>query len=125
MVLIRIILPMTIYNIAMSKLEELQRKITASLKKWLRIPKSFSKDCMYSKSSKLRLPFTSLEKEYKVAKARNYVTFKESNDPCIKHANISVDRGPKSDTPGEVKEAKERLRMKELTGIPNRGREGL
>ena len=48
MVLLRIMWPLSIYNIAMSKVEELQRKITASLKKWLRIPKSFSKDCMNS-----------------------------------------------------------------------------
>ena len=76
-------------------------------------------------TKKEKPPSSPAQEEYKVTKARNYVTFNESKDPCIKNANILVDKGPKSDTPGEVKEAKERLRMKELTGIPNRGREGL
>ena len=38
---------------------------------------------------------------------------------------MKVDGGRKADTPGSVKDAKTRLRMKEIVGIPNKGREGL
>jgi hypothetical protein len=36
-----------------------------------------------------------------------------------------VDGGRKADTPGSVKDAKSRLKMKDIIGIPNKGREGL
>ena len=117
--------PLNIYNIPESKIESLQRNITGKLKKWLKIPKSLSSNCFYSKTSKLRLPFTSLVEEFKATKARNTVTLQESADPCIRNADIKVDGGNKANTASEVKEAKTRLQMKEITGIANRGREGL
>lgn len=80
---------------------------------------------MYSRSSKLQLPFTSLVEEVKVTKARNLISFQDSKDPCIRNANIEVDRGRKATTKLDVKDAKERLRMKDIAGIANRGREGL
>ena len=48
-----------------------------------------------------------------------------SLDPCIKNANITVDKGKKLNTPLEISEARERLQMQEITGIPNKGKEGL
>ena len=57
--------------------------------------------------------------------ARNLVTFQESQDKCIQNAGIVVDGGRKANTPAEVNEAKSRLRMHELVGIPNKGKEGL
>ena len=80
---------------------------------------------MYSRSAKLRLPFTSLEEEFRATKVRNLVTMESSQDPCIKNAKISVDKGRKLNTPSEINEAKERLQMQEITGIPNKGKEGL
>ena len=117
--------PLNIYNFPLSKIEEMQKKITSALKKWLRIPKSFSTDCLYSNSTKLRLPYSSLTEDYKAAKARNLVTFEQSRDPCIRNAGISVDAGRKANTPAEVKDAKSRLQMAEITGVANKGREGL
>ena len=117
--------PLTIYNVTASKIEEMQRKITASLKKWMGIPKNLSISCMYSKSSKLKLPFSSLNEEVKVSKVRNLATFQESQDPCIKGAEIQVDAGRKVNTREEIEDAKSRLRLQEITGISNKGREGL
>ena len=117
--------PLNIYNIPLSKIEELQKKITGALKRWLKIPKSFSTDCLYSTSTKLRLSYSSLTEEYRASKARNQVTLDDSKDPCIHNAGISVDAGRKANTPAEVKEARTRLQMKEITGIANQGKEGL
>ena len=125
MLIPRIMWPLSIYNIAMTKVEDLQKKITAALKRWLKIPKSLSKACIYSRSAKLRLPYSSLEEEFRSSKVRNLVTMGESKDPCIQNAGIAVDGGRKVDTPSEIMEAKSRLQMKEITGIPNKGREGL
>merc|ERR1711956_212882 len=63
--------------------------------------------------------------EVKAAKARVYTAFEESEDPCVQGAKLIVDGGRKADTPGRVKDAKSRLYMKDIVGIPNKGREGL
>ena len=125
MLLPRIMWPLTIYNIPESKVEEMQTRITGHLKRWLGLPRSLSTACMYSRSGKLQLPYTELSEEVKAAKARLYTTFEESEDPCVRGANLKVDGGRKSDTPGSVEDAKSRLRMKEIVGIPNKGKEGL
>ena len=125
MMMPRIMWPLSIYNIPLTAVESLQTKITALLKKWLKLPRSLSSACFYSKSTKLKLPYTSLTEDYKAAKARNLVTFQESQDDCIKNAGIVVDAGRKANTPADVSEAKSRLRVHELVGVPNKGKEGL
>ena len=80
---------------------------------------------MYSKSARLQLPFSSLTEEFKIAKARNLVTFQESNDPCIHGAELEVDEGRKANTKEEIEIAKSRLRMQEIIGVTNIGKEGL
>ena len=125
MLLPKIMWPLTIYNIPESKIAEMQRHITGSLKRWLGLPKSFSVECLYSKSNKLQLPYSELTEEVKAAKARVHVTFQESEDPCVKGTSLKIDGGRKADTPKSVDEARSRLHMQEITGIPNVGREGL
>ena len=121
----RIMWPLSIYNVPLSKVEDMQKKITKSLKRWLKIPNSLSNTCFYSTTSRLRLPYSSIVEEFKLTKARNLLIFEDSVDPCISNANITVDGGRKADTPAEVKQAKSRLQMQEIIGIPNKGREGL
>ena len=125
MLLPRLMWQLTIYNIPESRVEEIQGLITACLKKWLGLPKSLSTACMYTRSGRLQLPYSELTEEVKAAKARIYTTFEESNDPCVRGAELKVDGGRKADTARSVTEAKTRLRMKEIVGIPNKGKEGL
>ena len=125
MLLPRIMWPLSIYNVPETKVEEIQSKITSSLKKWLGLPKTLSNDCFYSKSTKVQLPYTALTEEVKAAKARTLITFEESKDPCIQNACIKVDGGRKANTPAEVENARSRLKLKEIAGIANVGREGL
>ena len=125
MLLPRLMWPLSIYNVPETAINRIQNRITAHLKRWLGLPKTLSPACLYSRSAKLRLPFTELTEEVRAAKARNLVILEESSDKCIKGAKIEVDGGTKADTPKEVEEAKSRLRMKEITGIANQGNEGL
>ena len=125
MLLPRLMWPLTIYNAPLSKVEQIKRMLTGKLKKWLGLPRSLATDCIYSKSGKLQLPFTDVSEEFKAAKARLLVTLKEADDPCVKGADVNVDGGRKADTQAAVEEAESRLKMMELTGVPNRGKEGL
>ena len=84
-----------------------------------------SVECFYSKSTKLQLPFSELTEEVKAAKGRNAVTYAQSKDPCIKNAIIKIDAGTKANTDKGVKEAISNLKMKEIAGIGNKGKEGL
>ena len=117
--------PLSIYNIPFSKIEEFQRLITAKLKKWLGLPRQLTVDAIYSRSNKLQLPFTALTEEVKVTKARNLITFQEAKDPCVRNANIQVDAGRKANTKQEIEDARFRLKMRDIAGIANKGREGL
>ena len=98
--------PLTVYNVPMTKIEDLQRHITTMIKKWMGIPKNMSNSYLYSKTAKLKFPFTSLTEEYKATKAIYLVTFQHSSDPCIREANIKVDSGRKLNTPMEIEDAK-------------------
>ena len=125
MILPRLMWPLTIYNIHWTKVELMESETTKTMKRWLGLPKSLSVECLYSKTGKLQLPFTELTEEVKAAKARLLTTLEESEDPCVRGAGVNVDGGRKTDTPGSVRVSKSKLRMLEVTGIPNQGREGL
>ena len=125
MLLPRLLWPLSIYNVPTSKVEAIQRLMTNALKRWLGLPKSLSIDCLFSRSSKLQLPYTALTEEVKVAKARNKIILDESTDTCISKARIVVDGGRKANTAEDIDAAKSRLRMRDIVGVPNRGREGL
>ena len=125
MLLPRLMWPLTIYNFPSSKVEAMQRRITAKLKKWLGIPKTLSVDCMYTRSGKLQLPFTELSEEHAAAKARLLTMLRDSEDQGVKGAEVKVDGGRKANTQASLEDAESRLRMQEVAGNPNRGKEGL
>ena len=125
LVLPRLMWPLTIYSIPQTKIEGFQQKMTAALKKWLGFPRSLSTDVMYARSAKVQLPFSALGEEVKAARVRMKVTLETSTDGCIKGADINLDSGTKWKVSEAVEEAKFRLRLEEITGIPNKGREGL
>ena len=117
--------PLSIYNVPMTTVDYIQKPITASLKRWLGLPRTLSTACFYSRTAKLQFPYSELTEEVRVAKARNQVTLENSKDACIRGADMALDGGRKVNTPREVEEAKFKLRMKDMTGIGNKGHEGL
>ena len=125
MLLPRTMWPLMIYAFPASKVEKVQQLFTASLKRWLGIPKSMSTDALYATTMKLQLPYSSVVEEVKAAKARVLSTYQQSEDECIRNANISVEAGRKWKISAEVEEAKSRLRLQDIAGIANTGREGI
>ena len=121
----RLMWPLTIYSIPQSSLEEVQRSFTSHIKKWLGFPRSLSTEMMYSRSSKLQLPYKSVVEEVKVARVRSKMILETSKDACIAGAEISLDAGRKWKVSTSVDEAKSKLRIQEIAGIANRGKEGL
>ena len=125
MLLPRLMWPISMYKFPMSKIEDMQAKITSMLKKWLGLPRNLSPNLLYSKSGAVQLPYSSLVEETKVARVRNLATIASSKDETIREANINLDAGKKWKASKEYDNAKSSLRMQEIAGLANRGREGL
>ena len=77
MVLPKTMWPLTIYEFPATKVEKVQQLFTASLKRWLGIPKSLSTDILYSTSAKLQLPYSSVREEVKAAKEEEMKKFNQ------------------------------------------------
>ncbi len=63
----------------------MERLCSKFLRKWLGDPPSFSAINLYSKTSKLPLPVSSVVEEFKVAKARAVSTLLSSEDRKVRH----------------------------------------
>ena len=125
MLIPRLMWPLTIYRFPQTRVEEMERKISGKLKKWLGIPKTLSTSLLYGRSAVIQLPYSSLVEEVKVARVRTQVMLETSKDECIRNANISLDAGRKWKVTEAVEVAKSKLRLQEIAGIANKGREGL
>ena len=79
----RIIWPLMLYDIALTTVEGMERKINHYLRQWMGVPQSFSSVGFYSKTTKLRLPLTSVVEEFKAGKARLIMTLKDARYPKV------------------------------------------
>ena len=80
--------PLQVYEIAMSTVEMIERKINRYTRKWLGLPPDLSTVALYSRSTKLRLPLKATTEEYKVGKARLQMMLKYSNDHSVRERLI-------------------------------------
>ena len=76
----RLTLPLMLYEVTLSTVEKMERQINRHLRRWLGIPQCFSSVGLYSRTSKLQLPLSSIVAEFKTGKARLIVTLKDSRD---------------------------------------------
>ena len=65
----RLLWPLTLYEVPLSKVEKLERLVNSYVRKWLGLPRCLSSIRLYGKG-KLHLPISSLAEEYKCAKVR-------------------------------------------------------
>ncbi len=87
-ILPRILWPLLVYEVPISTLETLERKVSSHLRKWLGLPKSLSSIALYGHHNKLQLPLKSLEEEFKVTRAREVLQYRDSSDSKVEKAGI-------------------------------------
>ena len=80
---------------------------------------------LHASSIKLQLAYTSVIEEVKKTKAKSLVTMQQSQDQCIRNADINIDAGRKRKVSEAVENATSRLHHQEIAGISNIGREGI
>ena len=66
------------------------------------MPPGVSNIVFYGQSNKLLLPLTALTEEFKVGKARVFMTLRDSQDPIIRDTVPDVRTGTKWDAKQEV-----------------------
>ena len=115
-ILPRLIWPLFIYDVSLSTVEVLERIISSYLRRWLNVPRSLSSIGLYSTGPKLNLPLSTLVEKYKVAKVRQAVLLRDSNDKYVSGADIKLRSGRKWQVEEAVKSAEERLRQSDIIG---------
>ncbi|XP_066285629.1 uncharacterized protein [Branchiostoma lanceolatum] len=116
---------MTMYDIPLTTIEAVERKISKQLRKWMGLPPSLSKIGLYCRTSRLQLPLTSVVEEYKVCKARAAMSLEGSRDERVSQAGIEMRTGRKWAVGKSVEEARSNLRHREIVGVVAQGRLGL
>lgn len=94
-ILPRILWPLLVYEVPISTVESLERKVSSCLRKWLGLPRSLSNIDLYGNTTKLWLPLKSLEEEFTVARTREVLMFRDSRDPKVAQAGVVVKTGRK------------------------------
>ncbi|KAI8490092.1 hypothetical protein Bbelb_321620 [Branchiostoma belcheri] len=121
----RIMWPLTVYEVALTHVEAMERNINKFVKKWLGVPNSLTNIAIHSNKAKLTIPVPSLVEEYKVAKVRTVVTLRDSKDPVVRDIQPEVRSGRKWTAIAAVEEAEARLKHKGVVGANHTGRQGL
>lgn len=122
-ILPRLLWPLTVYEIPITKVEKLERLISIQLKQWLGIPRCLSSVGLY-RHGKLELPITVLVEEFKRTKARLVMTLTESEDAVIRTTAPRVVVGRKWNPSEAVQSAKSALQFRDVVGHVQHGRAG-
>ena len=121
----RLLWPLQIYEISLSRVETIQQHINKYLRKWLGVPPCFSTVGPCTTTGMLQLPFSSITEEFKVGKARLHLMLRDSPDDVIRQVQPEVRTGTKWSAAKAVQEAGASLQIKEVIGATQTGRAGL
>ena len=114
-----------IYEISISVVTSLEKKISKFIRKWFGLHRSLSPIALYSKQSPCPLPISSLVGIEKTAKAGALLQLRDSADPSVSGNPPSLYAGRVWSPAEAVKDAEIILYFRELLGSPTKGRSGL
>ena len=112
----RLLWPLTIYEIGLSVVEKLERKVNRYIRKWLGLPPALSSVALYSRSTSLRLPLRSIVEEYKLSKIRTQWMLNNSADSRIREVKPLLRSGRKFRAQNEIDESVAELTFEEVRG---------
>ena len=70
----RLMWTLMLYEISLTTVESLERSINRNRRKWLGVPPSFTAVGLYSRTTELQLPISSVVEEFKASKCRLIMT---------------------------------------------------
>ena len=86
----RLMCLLTIYEVPMTAVEGVEKRVNKHLRKWLGIPPSFTSVGLYIRSGQLQLPLSSVVKEFK---CRIVMMYQDSNDEKVRNAGVTTRSG--------------------------------
>ena len=120
----RLLWPLQMYEIVLSRVERIQQYSNKYLRKWLGVPPCFSKVSLYTNSGNLQLPMSSLV-EFKIGKVRLHMMMKDSADKVIRKAYPEIKSGTKWSVVKAGQEAGCSLQIKDIIDVTQTNRAGL
>lgn len=90
-----------------------QKKISRYLRRWLGLPRSLSSTALYDVSNTLQFSLGGIVGEFKMARTRQAILYRDSKDPKVAEARIEVQTGRKWKASQELSIAEQRLKHKE------------
>ena len=72
------------YEVAVSRVEMIEKKCRAYTRKWLGLPRCLNNAALYGKGIQLELPITSIMEEYTAGKVRTEMMLRYSKDQTIR-----------------------------------------
>ena len=114
-----------LYEIPLTTVETLERMVNKSLRKWLGVPPGFTAIGLYSRSSQLQMPLSSVVEEFKIEKCRLVMTLRNSKDKKVSEAGVQIRTGRKWSASASVSQAESMLTLRDIIGNTCIGRQGL
>lgn len=105
-------LPGVMWLLTMATLEGVERQVNKHV--WLRITPSLTSVGLYIRSGQLQLPLSSVVEEFKVAKCRAVMVYRDFSDEKIRGAGVPTRSGQK--WAASVAEAESMLKLRDITG---------
>lgn len=91
----RLVCVLTVYKVPISSVQGMERKFNKILRRWLGIPPSFTSIGFYIRLGQLQLPLSSVVEEFKVAKCRLSLTYRDLQDQLNREEGIRKKSGRK------------------------------
>ena len=117
--------PLLIYEIALSRVEIIERLCNVHIRKWLGLPRMTNNTALYRGKGALQLPLTSIVEIYKAGKVRTVMMLRDSKDPEIRNNPPEVITAKKWKAEKETDAIIEDLRHRDIVGAVQNDRKGI
>lgn len=121
----RLAWPLTMYEVALSRVEMIERACNNYIRKWLGLPRAINTSALYRQKGALQLPLTSIVEIYKAGKVRTVMMLRESRDKEISDKPPEVTTARKWKAEDETERIISSLEHGDMVGPAQTGRLGL
>ena len=121
----RLAWPLTMYEVALSRVEKIEMKCNVYIRKWLGLPRMLNTQSLYRRSGALQLPITSIVEVYKSGKVRTVMMLRESKDSEVRDNPPDVRTGRKWKAEAATDEIVSILEHRDIIGSTQADRMGL
>ena len=121
----RLAWPLVIYDVALTRVEAIERLFNINIRKWLGLPRMHNTAALYRSRGSLQLPLTSIVEVYKTGKVRTVMMLRESRDSSIREKPPKVRTAQKWKAEEETDRVLSVLKQRDILGQTQCDRKGL